>query len=131
MGAVTTTHSRRTRYAWVMLRYVLRVILSTSTDYLPDNEVDLSGGLGMVINRDARVRATDGELGRVRHVIVDPDTHELTDIVVGDDVREWLIPTSAVQNADGGEVTLAGSVNELTSTASHFDRDCYHGVDSG
>ena len=46
----------------------------------------------MNIQREARVEATDGEVGRVKHVVVDPQTKEVTDIVVGQGGDEWLIP---------------------------------------
>ena len=42
----------------------------------------------MNIQLNARVEASDGEIGRVKHVVVDPDTKEATDLVVADGGNE-------------------------------------------
>ena len=82
----------------------------------------------MDIRRDARVEAADGELGRVRHVIVDPDTREVTDLVVGHGREAWVVPISAVVRAEGGHVALHGE-RSAYGTARQFQRDAYHEVD--
>ena len=56
----------------------------------------------------ARVDAADGELGRVRHVVVDPASRDVTDVVVEQGGRQWLIPVSAVAGVEGDRVTLQG-----------------------
>ena len=67
----------------------------------------------MEIQRDARVVAADGEVGRVRHVVVDPETREVTDIVVRQDGNEWLVPISAVAGVDDDGVRLRGAWSEF------------------
>ena len=67
----------------------------------------------MEIQRDARVMAADGEVGRVRHVVVDPETREVTDIVVRQDGNEWLVPISAVAGVDDDGVRLRGAWSEF------------------
>lgn len=83
----------------------------------------------MKIQRNAHVVASDGELGRVRHVIVDPDTREVTTLVVGNDVREWLIPMSAVQSVDGDRIVLPGTASTYINDAERFDRGSFSAVD--
>ena len=79
------------------------------------------------IERDAVVEASDGVVGRVKHVIVDRETREVTDLVVERDGDEWLIPIRAVASAGGNRVRLRGSRAELSAGA--FDRRNYHAVD--
>ena len=62
----------------------------------------------MEIPQHAQVEAADGALGRVRHVVVDPQTQDLTDLVVEQDGRQWLVPASAVAGVEGERVRLAG-----------------------
>ena len=62
--------------------------------------------LSTEIPRDAVVAATDGELGRVRHVVVDPQTRHVTDLVVEQDGRRWLVPAGAVAGVEGDHVRL-------------------------
>lgn len=80
------------------------------------------------IERDARVMARDGEVGRVSHVVVDPDTREVTEMVVDQDGREWLIPMSDVQSADGQRIILRVSRSEIRG-ADEFRRDEFHAID--
>jgi uncharacterized protein (TIGR02271 family) len=86
-------------------------------------------GFSMAVNieRDAVVEASDGVVGRVKHVIVDRETREVTDLVVERDGDEWLIPIRAVASAGGNRVRLRGSRAELSAGA--FDRRNYHAVD--
>lgn len=83
---------------------------------------------GMDIDRDARVMASDGEVGRVKHVVVDGQTREVTDLVVDDGGNETLIPIAEVASADGKTVRLRGSRAQLRS-AGMFNRDEFRGVD--
>jgi uncharacterized protein (TIGR02271 family) len=82
----------------------------------------------MDIDRDARVMASDGEVGRVKHVVVDGQTREVTDLVVDDGGNETLIPIAEVASADGKTVRLRGSRAQLRS-AGMFNRDEFRGVD--
>jgi len=81
----------------------------------------------MNIQRNARVLAADGEVGPVRHVVVDPQTKEVTHLVVDVDDRDQLIPISSVASVEGDRVTLKGSRADLN--ASGFDREHYHAID--
>ena len=84
----------------------------------------------MNIQRDARVEAADGEIGRVKHVVVDHQTKEVTDLVVGSGEHgEMMIPMSAVANVQGDRVTLRGNRSQFAS-GSRFDMSHYHPVDS-
>jgi uncharacterized protein (TIGR02271 family) len=82
----------------------------------------------MNIQRDARVYAEDGEVGRVTHVVVDPATREVTDIVVGRDGGEWLIPMGEVASVEGDRVVIEGTSAMLARHQS-FYRDQYQPVD--
>ena len=82
----------------------------------------------MQIERDALVEASDGAIGRVKHVIVDRETREVTDLVVEHDRDEWLIPISAVVSAERGRIRLRGRRADLQD-AGVFERQRYHAVD--
>lgn len=82
----------------------------------------------MNIQRDAMVEASDGFLGRVRHVVVDPDTREVTDLVVDRDGTEWLVPARDVVQADGERIVLRSARAQIEGSAT-FDRNRYHAVD--
>src|SRR3712207_9519354 len=82
------------------------------------------------IERDAPVRASDGELGRVKYVVVDPQTREVTDIVVGRGGQEWLIPMTAVAGTDGGAVLLNGPRDRYRAGPA-FHREQFESVDGG
>ena len=60
------------------------------------------------IPRDAQVLASDGALGRVRQLVVDPTTRELVDLVVERGDRRWLVPAGAIAGVEGNRVRLAG-----------------------
>ena len=79
------------------------------------------------IQRNAPVMATDGEFGRVTHVIADGETREVTEIVVGHEGQEWLVPVSAVQGTRNDTILLRGTRAELETA--RFDRDAFHAVD--
>ena len=78
------------------------------------------------IERDARVVGAEGEIGRVKHVVVDRETREVTELVVEGDGREWLVPMSAVADSEGGRVILRGA---LAEQAQPFERDAFDPVD--
>jgi len=79
------------------------------------------------IYRDARVEGPAGDEGRVRHVIVDPETRELTHIVVEGGGEQWLTPISAVERVDDRHLRLLG--RSLHAVSTPFRRDTYHAVD--
>ena len=79
------------------------------------------------IERDALVVATDGEVGRVSHVVVDPDTREVTDMVVDRGGREIVIPVTAIASARGDRIVLRGPRTGLA--ADTFERDQFRPVD--
>lgn len=81
----------------------------------------------MNLQRDARVFTADGEVGRVRHVVVDPETREVTDLVVEAHDRQYLIPIQAVDTLEGDCVTLAGTADAHWDV--RFEREAYHPVD--
>ncbi len=82
----------------------------------------------MNIQRDARVHARDGEVGRVKHAVVDPQTKEVTDLVVCDGNSEWLIPMSTVERVDGDRITLRADRAAVASGMS-YNRDHYQDID--
>ena len=79
------------------------------------------------IERGALVVATDGEVGRVSHVVVDRDTRELTDLVVDWGGREVVIPVAEIASARGDQVVLRGPSSGLALDS--FDRDQFRPVD--
>jgi uncharacterized protein (TIGR02271 family) len=60
----------------------------------------------MNIQRDARVETEDGHAGRVRHVVLDPDTHEVTHLGIKTNEGEWLVPMRDVRSVHGNRVLL-------------------------
>ena len=79
------------------------------------------------IYRGQPVVATDGEVGRVEYVIIDPQTHEVSSLVVHRGDKEWLVPTSRVTSV-GDDVRVAGSRTELEA-GPRFQRESYREVD--
>ncbi len=79
------------------------------------------------IERDARVLDGEREVGRVTHVIVDPQTKEITQVVVAHDDRESTIPIAAVAAAGGGMVRLRDGMGATFRDG--FARDAFHGLD--
>ena len=78
------------------------------------------------IQRNARVMTSEGEVGRVSHVIVDPQTKEVTHLVVRRDGDEYEVPITAVQSVAGDRVTLQDGG---AAVGRRFERDQYHEVD--
>jgi uncharacterized protein (TIGR02271 family) len=56
--------------------------------------------------RGARVVAADDEVGRLTHVVADPDTRDVLEVVVGRDEGEWILPLAAVRAASRDLVEL-------------------------
>ncbi len=79
------------------------------------------------IERDARVLSGGREVGRVTHVIVDPQTKEITQVVVAHDDRESTIPIAAVVSAGGGAVQLREGTD--AALRGDFARDAFHALD--
>jgi len=79
------------------------------------------------IERDASVMAEYREVGRVTHVIVDPQTKEITQVVVAHDNRESTIPIAAIVSAGGGTVRLREGAD--AALRGDFARDAFHGLD--
>ena len=81
----------------------------------------------MKIARDAPVLAAHREVGRVKHVIVDPQTKEVTDVVVAHGGRESTVPIAEVVGAGGGAVRLRDGGG--AALRGDFARDDFHGID--
>jgi len=82
----------------------------------------------MDIQRDARVVASDGDAGRVTHVIVSPDTREVTDIIVRHHGADYQVPMSAVASVEGDEVRLQGD-STTVYRGRRFNREGYQPLD--
>lgn len=82
----------------------------------------------MLINRDALVLTPDGEFGKVTHVIIAPETKEVTDLVVAHAGGETMVPIADVLSAKGDRVILRRHRAQYES-ANGFDRGDYHGVE--
>jgi uncharacterized protein (TIGR02271 family) len=81
----------------------------------------------MNIHRDASVEHTGREVGRVEHVIVDPDTREVMELVVEGDGQSWRLPIDAVEVMDGARVMLRGD-RPLNRVGRPFRREDYESV---
>lgn len=81
----------------------------------------------MKIERNAKVMASDGEVGRVKHVVVDRQTKEVTQLVVEDGGEQYLVPMTSVASVNGDRVMLSGG--RATVGQARFDRETYHAVD--
>ena len=82
----------------------------------------------LTIRRDARVMASDGKVGYVEHVVIDPRTREVTDLVVEARGQTWLIPVGDVVGADRWSVTVRGTRAQYRQ-APRFDRAEFAAVD--
>jgi len=78
------------------------------------------------LQRDAKVYTEDGEWGEVKHVILDHQTREVTDLVVEADGHEYLVPMSTVVDAAGDRVRIGCTPGELM--ARRFDHDQFDTV---
>ncbi|HEY3111928.1 MAG TPA: YsnF/AvaK domain-containing protein [Chloroflexota bacterium] len=75
--------------------------------------------------RGARIVAADEEIGRLTHVVADPDTRDVLDLVVDRGGREWLVPLAAVRTASRDLVELQRAWSTLPTRAfdpAAFDR---------
>jgi len=81
----------------------------------------------MQINRDAPVQASDGEAGRVMHVVLDPDTKEVTDLIIEGSNGRSIVPIGAVVRAEAERVLLGISRAEVARQP--FAAAQYHGID--
>lgn len=82
----------------------------------------------MEIRRNAAVSTAEEMIGRVSHVIVDPETREATHIAVESGRGERLVPIGAVQSAVGDHVLLRGD-GAMFDAAPAFDRGAFSAVD--
>lgn len=60
----------------------------------------------MNIHRNAHLTTPNGDAGQVVHVIVNPRTHEVTDLVVQGQEGLFTLPITAVEPAEGGALSL-------------------------
>ncbi len=82
----------------------------------------------MEIDRNEMVTSVDGmEIGRVKHVIVEGPSRQVTDLVVEQHGEERLIPITEVERGVRGELMLRATPTE--TGAMPFTRDAYHAVD--
>ncbi len=83
----------------------------------------------MEINRNDKVVGTDGsEIGRVKHVIVDGPTRQVTDLVVEQHGgEEFLVPLMSVQRVEKGTLQMLETPATIGSDRM-FMRDAYHEV---
>ena len=79
------------------------------------------------IQPGAPVVAADGEVGRVTHVVVEPGTRDLSELVVDRDGQEWIIPISLVEGTSGDAVLLRGSRDRVLTT--RFDRERFRAAE--
>lgn len=72
-------------------------------------------------------RAVDGgrEAGRVEHVVIDRETHEVTDLVVRADGGVRLVPMRDVTRLDDDRVVLSDGLGE-----GHFEDTLFAGLDA-
>ena len=81
----------------------------------------------LTIERDARVLAGGREIGRVAHVIVDPQTKEVARVVVAHDGGASAIPVALVASAGGGTMRLREGASPVLR--GDFVREAFHGLD--
>lgn len=81
----------------------------------------------MEMRRGDRVHATDGDVGRVHGLVVDPRTHQVTHVLLGEGhlwgSKEVAIPISAVEDmTEGIKLTIArDEVRDLSPVALDHD----------
>lgn len=83
----------------------------------------------MNIERDAKVQATDGAVGEVKHVVVDGGTKEVTHLVVEHNGQQSMIPMTNVARVDGHQVFLS-TTRQAATSAARFDRNAYVDLDA-
>ena len=76
--------------------------LPITTDRVPPDEVE--------VRRDERVHATDGDIGRIKGLVIDPADNHVTHLLLQEGHlwgrRELAIPIGAVRTVDTGGVRL-------------------------
>jgi len=84
----------------------------------------------MEIDRNDKVVGTDGnEIGRVKHVIVEGPTRQVTDLVIEQHGgEEFLVPLTSVQSLEKGTLQMRETPATMGSDRM-FMRDAYHEVD--
>jgi len=83
----------------------------------------------MEINRDEQIVGPDGvEIGRVKHVIVEGPSHQVTDLVVEQHGEEFLVPLASVERGGPGTLMMRGTAAALGNRGT-FERDMYHEID--
>ncbi len=83
----------------------------------------------MEIDRNETVVGPDGnEIGRVKHVIVDGPTRQVTDLVVEQNGEEFLVPLMSVTRLEKGMLQMREAPATMGSDRM-FMRDAYHEVD--
>jgi len=81
------------------------------------------------IDRDEQVVGPDGnEIGRVKHVIVDGPSRQVTDLVVEQHGAEFLVPLASVERGAAGTLMVRETA-AATGNRGMFARDAYHEVD--
>ncbi len=83
----------------------------------------------MEIDRNEQVVGPDGnEIGRVKHVIVDGPTRQVTDLVVEQHGEEFLVPLMSVQRHTTGTLMMRETPATMGNRGT-FMRDAYREVD--
>jgi len=81
------------------------------------------------IDRNEKVVGLDGnEIGRVKHVIVDGPSRQVTDLVVEQNGAEFLVPLMSVERLEKGTLQMREAPAAMGSDRM-FMRDAYHEVD--
>lgn len=80
-----------------------------------------------VVYEDARVQTPEGDEGRVRHVIVDPQTREVIDLVIAAHGHDWLLPLTDVVSIVDDTIILPQPVADCPGV-SPFDPHAYRAV---
>jgi uncharacterized protein (TIGR02271 family) len=93
-----------------------------------DNPLRIYPGLSSVLRRDALVQSAVGGGGRLKHVILHPETREVTDLVVAFEGRERQVPLSAVSRVDQDRIVLRGAWSQY-GPVDQFEHDRFHAVD--
>lgn len=82
----------------------------------------------ITIERDERVVGPDGyEIGRVKHVIVDGPSRQVTDLVIAEGDAEFLVPLASVDRLERGTLQMRAMPDAVRS-GQGFDRAAYHEV---
>jgi len=81
----------------------------------------------MQINRHVPVQASDGEAGRVMHVVLDPDTKEVTDLILDGPHGRSIVPITSVVKAEAERILLG--ISRAEAARQPFAAAQYHGID--